>query len=158
MPNRAHDTDLGIDFFIPEIDEKLRNNLLAYNPKLVIGPRTIEIPPHTDILIPSGIRMILPEGYGLDLINKSGVATYNKLTIGAELIDTGYNGEIHFNLFNHSDKPSFITAGNKIVQGILVQNYITPLWEIGESEFDRTCERYNHQRNSDGFGSTQIVK
>lgn len=63
-PVRGHDTDAGIDFFIPE---DFKQTVLK---------------PGEDVLIDSGIKVIIPEGYALIFKEKSGVATKKKLTIG----------------------------------------------------------------------------
>lgn len=65
LPNKAHNVDAGFDFFIP-------NDFQPYT--LLQG---------NDICIPSGVKVIVPEGYALIAMNKSGVATKKKLRVGA---------------------------------------------------------------------------
>ena len=55
-PSRGTEKSAGIDFFVPDDFDK----------KLVF--------PEGSILIPSGIRADVPEGYALIVFNKSGVA------------------------------------------------------------------------------------
>ena len=55
-PVRGTGKAAGIDFFVP-------NNFSA-----IIGP-------HSDLLIPSGIKVEIPEGYMLMAADKSGVVT-----------------------------------------------------------------------------------
>ena len=64
-PVKAHPFDAGFDFFIPND----------------FGRRIL--PPGADILIPSGIKVDVPEGYALIAMNKSGIATKQKLRTGA---------------------------------------------------------------------------
>ena len=64
-PAKAHPFDAGFDFFIPN----------DYGRRI--------LPPGTDILIPSGIKVDVPEGYALIAMNKSGIATKQKLRTGA---------------------------------------------------------------------------
>ena len=56
LPQRAHDEDAGYDFFVP-------NDFAPYT-----------LLPGNDVLIPSGIKVIVPKGYALVAHNKSGVA------------------------------------------------------------------------------------
>ena len=55
-PSRAHSNDAGIDLFIPE-------DFLSQ----VLNPGQ-------SVLIPSGIKARVPEGYALIAFNKSGIA------------------------------------------------------------------------------------
>ena len=75
LPQRAHDEDAGYDFYVP-------NDFAPYT-----------LLPGNDVLIPSGIKVIVPKGYALVAHNKSGVATKLKLGHGAEVCDEGYSGE-----------------------------------------------------------------
>lgn len=68
-PCRAHDTDAGIDFFIPED---------FVSTKMKVGD---------SVLIPSGIKVNVPKGYMLTAFNKSGVATKKGLSVGACVVD-----------------------------------------------------------------------
>ena len=64
-PNKGHTEDAGIDFFIPN---DFKEQVLH---------------PSEDILIPSGIKAIIPNGWCMIAFNKSGVATKMKLRAGA---------------------------------------------------------------------------
>ena len=59
-PTRAHETDAGIDFFVPNDFE------------------TVTLKPGEDVLIDSGIKVIVPKGYALIFKEKSGVAAKRK--------------------------------------------------------------------------------
>ena len=131
-PVRGHDTDAGIDFFIPEDFE---NTTLK---------------PNEDILIDSGIKVIVPEGYALIFKEKSGVATRKKLTIGASVVDSDYRGVVHFHLFNNGEYTQEISAGDKITQGLVVPISLCKPVEISEEEYNS----YNTERGNNGFGST----
>jgi len=73
-PVRAHPTDAGIDFFVP--------NEQAWNVKA-----------HEDALIPSGIKLRLPEGYALIFFNKSSIPVKTGLIVGACVVDEKYFGD-----------------------------------------------------------------
>lgn len=131
-PVRGHDTDAGIDFFVPDDFEG------------------IVLLPNEDILIDSGIKVIVPKGYALIFKEKSGVATKKKLTLGASVVDSDYRGVVHFHLFNSGEYPQEILAGDKITQGLIVPISLCKPVEISEEEYNS----YNTERGNNGFGST----
>lgn len=149
-PVRGTDKSAGIDFFIPEDFEILR------------------LFPGDDVLIPSGIKVNLPEGYMLMAANKSGVVTSknavlrsgrtpkkeafnSNLIVGAEIVDEDYQGEIHIHLINVGNHKAILKPGMKIAQFILVPVAYAALEEVSdESElFDAKTTRADG-----GFGST----
>ena len=131
-PVRGHPSDAGIDFFIPEDFE------------------TITLFPGDDILIDSGIKVLVPREYALIFKEKSGVAVKKKLTLGASVIDSDYRGVVHFHLFNNGTEPQTISAGEKIVQGIVFPISLCEPKEITEENYNLNCT----QRGEGGFGST----
>ena len=140
----------GIDFFIP--------NDCSSN---------IYIPPRTDVLIPSGIKAKVPDGYTLIAKNKSGIATsfgamrragkepkktqpLASIIVGACVIDSDYQGEIHIHLINVGNTEVILEPGMKIVQFILVPIEQARLIEVPEAKlFSEITER-----GTGGFGST----
>ena len=161
-PVRANKTDAGIDFFVPAATEQFIEDLYEANPTVsilrpdlseadIVQATGIVIAPHKAILIPAGVRVIVPEGFGLIAKNKSGVSTKKQLVVGACVVDAGYEGEVHIHLINTSDKPQIINFGDKIVQFVLTQ--------LGESDIEVIePEAYDALTGSDrgegGFGSS----
>jgi len=135
IPTRANSTDAGIDFFIPN----------DYDGKT-------ELSPGESCFIPSGVKVDVPEGYALIAFNKSGVAVKKGLHVGACVVDCGYQGEIHINLTNVSAEDQTISAGDKIVQFILLPLASPYIEEV--NELDLHTEKSN--RGSGGFGSTGV--
>lgn len=131
-PVRGHPSDAGIDFFIPEDFE------------------SIELKPGEDVLIDSGIKVIVPRDYALIFKEKSGVAVKKKLTLGASVIDSDYRGVVHFHLFNNGTTSQTISAGEKIVQGIVFPISLCEPKEITEDNYNLNCTK----RGEGGFGST----
>lgn len=131
-PVRANPTDAGIDFFIPE---DFKETILQ---------------PGEDILISSGIKLIVPEGYALIFKEKSGVAVKKKLTVGAAVVDSDYRGIVHFHLFNNGLEPQSIKPGDKIIQGLVVPVLLCKLNKISNEDYDK----YETERGEGGFGST----
>ncbi len=85
-PARAHPTDAGIDFFFPnqftEADLKKSTDTTG-TPLYSTGHGNLVIPPFGSLLISSGTKWIIPDGYALVFFNKSGVASKKHLIIGA---------------------------------------------------------------------------
>lgn len=121
----------GIDFFVPDDFEEAM------------------VAPGNSINIPSGIIARFDPGKVLIAFNKSGIAVRNGLQVGACVVDSDYDGEIHLHLMNVSDKHVFITPGAKLVQFILLD--YNPVHAIIEVE--KFAERET-QRGKGAFGST----
>mgnify|MGYP001356447536 CR=1 FL=1 len=109
LPVRAHELDAGMDlFFCP-----------PPNPDL---PKQIEsVPPFGNSVFPTGVKIEVPEGYMLEIKNKSGIASKRGLLVGACVVDRGYTGEIFVNLHNPSDRSQTLHAGDKIAQAVFVK-------------------------------------
>lgn len=160
-PNHAHSLDAGIDFYIPEditeqeflekcettgIKPYYEINECGFISKIVLNAGDA-------VLIPSGIKVCVPEGYMLQYINKSGVASKLGLTLGACVIDSGYDGICHINLIAQYNRPVEILAGQKIAQGILIPVSNAEVTVV-DSEVITILNSKLTSRGSGGFGST----
>jgi dUTP pyrophosphatase len=133
-PHRGSPLSAGIDFFVPE------------------QFTSVTLEPHDDVLIPSGIKVKLPDGYALVGNNKSGVATKKRLIYGACVIDEDYQGEIHLHLINVGKNPVTINPGDKILQFLLEKQEYAGVIEVTSEE-----ELFGGElteRGEGGFGST----
>lgn len=104
LPHRAHDTDAGMDFFFAPTE----------------GAAT-RIKPGQSVLLETGIKMQVPPGCMLQIMNKSGIASKRHLITGACVVDEGYDGEIFVNLHNVGNDVEYIELGQKIAQGVFVR-------------------------------------
>lgn len=159
-PNRAHMTDAGADFYVPEFDDEFLKEFVVQNPdcyqEIEVKDKVMTIPPHGSVKIPSGVRVfIVDNSTYLWLDDKSGVAGNKHLKLGANCVDCGFTGEIIFHLFNFSDKPAEITEGQKLVQGIQQHYIATNYKEVSVEEFSKI---ENTPRGSGMFGSTNDMK
>ncbi len=138
LPVRAHPTDAGMDlFFCPAPRDDI--------------PKQIEsVLPHGSSLFPTGLKIEVPEGYMLEIKNKSGISSKRGLLVGACVVDRGYTGEIFVNLHNPSDRTQTIHAGQKIAQAVFVK--IREDIEIVESEniYDKETSRGDGALGSTG--------
>jgi dUTP pyrophosphatase len=135
-PRRGHPEDAGIDFFVPD------------------GFQDTTVYPQEDILIPAGIRCVVPEGFALVAHNKSGVCTKTGLAVGAAVIDSGYRGEVHIHLINTSNHPVIVSGGEKITQFLLVPVSLAEPVEVSGDEYAAYAKT---DRGSGGFGSTGVA-
>ena len=122
-PERNVNENAGIDVYIPENTAEFKKDFLAKNPGFEEGlfdkvEGKIYIKPHTDIIIPLGIRSKFSHGLALIANNKSGIATKKKLIFGASVIDESYQGEWHGHMINWSNELQVVDCGQKIVQFI----------------------------------------
>ena len=148
--------DAGIDFFVPNDWNEGQPYILR------IGEQ---------VNIPSGIKTKLKNTQYLQTMNKSGVALKKGLTFGACVIDSGYRGEIHLNMFKvvkgtedirvrrrgflgwlgFKEWATVINPGEKIIQGIIIQISNESAKYISNKEYAKGPKT---QRAAKGFGST----
>ena len=133
LPNRAHTTDAGMDFFYCPTDDV-----------------SITIPKNETVLLPTGVKVEVPTDHMLQIMNKSGVASKKGLLTGACVVDEGYTGEIFVNLHNVGSKPQTITPGQKVAQGVFVKISKPVLVEINEDSIYDT----KTSRGDGALGST----
>lgn len=133
LPVRAHATDAGMDFFFcPSIG----NHAL--------------IEPGQSVVLETGVKVEVPKGHMLQIMNKSGIASKRSLIAGACVVDRGYDGEIFINLHNVGVSPQVISQGDKLAQGVFIRISTPSVVEIEEdSIYDKPTDR-----GSGGFGST----
>lgn len=108
----------------------------------------VVIEPGKTAMIGTGLAMEIPEGYvGLiyarsGLATKRGLAPANKVGV----IDSDYRGEIKVALYNQSDAPQAVAAGERIAQ-IVIAPFLHAEYEVKETLSDT-------ERGEGGFGST----
>ena len=162
-PTKAHPTDAGIDFFVPDAkawDEGFRNMVIEYSRNPVpCAPSEgvefidnyLEVAPRAHVAIPSGVKTIIPRGFAMMMVNKSGVATKMKLDHSACLIDSEYRDELIFCFFNHNVEPVKIEPGMKITQGLIVPVINLELQEVLNCVYD---DMGKDTDRGGGFGSS----
>jgi dUTP pyrophosphatase len=130
MPAYAHKTDAGIDLY-SAIDCVLK--------------------PYDRKLIPSGIKLAIPEGYAGFVQPRSGLAIKNGISLvnSPGLIDSGYRGEVCIIMINlDKDMDFIIKKGDKICQLVIKKTEQANLIEVEELDAS--------DRGEGGFGSTGI--
>lgn len=124
MPERAHDTDAGMDLFSPE---------------------AVVIPAGGSAVINTGVHLGIPDGWCGLLVSKSGLNVKHGIT-STGLIDASYTGAIIAKLYNNSDEDYTVELGDKITQIVLLPFAAPKLVQVGS--LDKT------ERGDEGFGST----
>ena len=109
---------------------------------------SITINPGGRALIPTGLRVAIPEGYEIQVRPRSGLALKNGITLlnTPGTIDADYRGDIGVIVINHGTEPFTIMAGDRI--GQIVLNKIE---RIEWKEVDNLPDTI---RGEGGFGST----
>ena len=151
-PVRGTDFSAGIDFFVP-------NDFNNGTP--------FELKPQHDLLIPSGIKVNVPNTHMLMAADKSGVVTSKEaclvanrkpkanafdsmIIIGAKIVDEDYKGEVHIHVINVGKRNVMIEPGMKITQFIVVPVSYVGLEEVN-SEEALFKDKYS-TRGDNGFG------
>lgn len=121
MPKRQHYNDAGADVFAK------------------INSPTI--PPHSTVKIPLGFGLVIPDGY-MGLIFPRSSLSAKGITCELPPIDSGYRGEVHAIVTNHSDQyfnPSNMRIGQLVILPIVIADFD---YSLGD------------ERGNDAFGST----
>jgi dUTP pyrophosphatase len=102
------------------------------------------------LLIPTGLKIELPEGYEAQIRPRSGLALKHGITVlnSPGTIDADYRGEIGVILVNLSDTPFTINPGERIAQMIVAKHARIDFIEVDELD--------DSERGEGGFGHSGI--
>ena len=103
--------------------------------------------------IPTGLKMVIPFGFELQVRPRSGLA-YKKgisLTNTPGTIDSDYRGELQILIINHGKEDFEIKVGDRIAQAV-----IAPVWQAEFVEISALPEETDNSRGAGGFGSTGV--
>jgi len=104
------------------------------------------IPPGGRAVVPTGVRLEIPEGHVGLVWPRSGLAVRHGIDTLAGVIDSDYRGELGVVLVNHGPEPFRILPGDRVAQ-LLVQKVEQVCYARGESLNDTV-------RGPGGFGSS----
>jgi len=125
VPEYAHDTDTGMDFFVLE---------------------DVTVSPGRSVTIPTGIALEIHTGYVGLVWDKSGLASREGITTMAGVIDSGFRGAMDLIVFNTTAEEYTFKAGEKVAQ-MLIQK----VEHVGIISVDTLSDT---ERGNKGFGST----
>lgn len=132
-PSRGTPDSAGIDFYIPNDYKSL-----------------LPLQPGQSVNIPSGIRLVIENGFAGVFFNKSSIAVKG-LMVGACVVDSDYRGEVHLNVHNVSNKEITLLPGQKLTQMLILAVEPVKMYEATDEVFQKFN---NTQRGTGGFGST----
>lgn len=98
----------------------------------------------------TGLKVAVPRGYAMFVFARSstGVMLHCLLSNSVGVIDSGYKGEIHLDLYNFGDKPIELIDGQRVAQFLLAPRpKINLIPEIDSDDF------YKNDRGG-GLGSS----
>jgi dUTP pyrophosphatase len=133
FPEYAYPSDSGFDLFSTE---------------------DVILQPFGRALVPTGIKLSIPEEFEIQVRPKSGLAINQGLTVlnTPGTVDSGYNGEIKVIIFNTNNITVSISKGTKIAQAVLcpvVNGKYVSLIQVDKVE--------DGDRGDNGFGSTGLI-
>ena len=113
----------------------------------------INIPPFGRALVPTGIKLSIPEEYEIQIRPKSGLAINQGLTVlnTPGTVDSGYVGEIKVIVFNTNKETVTVSKGMKIAQAVLCPVVCGKYVSI--ELMDKVEDK---DRMDNGFGSTGL--
>ena len=107
----------------------------------------VHIAPHETIKLPTGWAFQPPEGYMLQILQRSGLASKGLIPLGG-ILDEDYTGEVIVIMLNTTDKYLSINNGDRIAQMAIRPYY--------QGEFEEVDELDETERGDGGFGSTGV--
>ncbi|MGR3973184.1 MAG: dUTP diphosphatase [Candidatus Rhabdochlamydia sp.] len=100
------------------------------------------------VLVPTGIKMEIPDGFELQVRPRSGLAFNEQVTVlnTPGTIDADYRGEVKVLLINHGKKPFVIQNKMRIAQLVVAP--------VIQAQFVSQASLSSTQRGEGGFGHT----
>lgn len=108
----------------------------------------IVIAPMARAVVPTGLRVAVPEGYEMQIRPRSGLAVKHGITLPNTpgTIDADYRGPLGVPLINLGDQPFVVRHGERIAQAV-VAPVVRARFDLSEG-LDQTA------RGAGGFGHT----
>lgn len=101
-------------------------------------------------LVPSGLKMAMPQGYEAQIRPRSGLAYRNGITMlnTPGTIDADYRGELKMLAVNLGNEPFTINHGDRIAQMVIAP--------VIQAEVSEVKDLSKTERGDGGFGSTGV--
>ena len=149
-----HGLDLLLKAACCDLYADLSDHCITLNPDVEVrnisgnenGPiQRVGIAPHSTIKIPTGWAFQPPEGYMLQILQRSGLASKGLIPLGG-ILDEDYTGEVIVIMLNTTDKYLSINNSDRIAQMAIRPYY--------QGEFEEVDKLDETERGSNGYGST----
>ncbi len=125
IPTYAHFSDAGADLYANE---------------------DVEILPNEVKIIPTGLKIEVPDGYELQVRPRSGMTVKTNVIAQFGTIDADYRGPVGVMLYNHGTEPYQVHKGDRVAQAVLAPTF--------HANFMLTDKLSETERGEGGFGST----
>ncbi|MCC2029990.1 dUTP diphosphatase [Microbacterium sp. YMB-B2] len=115
----------------------------------LVAAEAVRLEPGERALVPTGVRIALPDGYAAFVVPRSGLAAKHGITIvnAPGTVDAGYRGEIKVSLLNTDSSSAYdVAVGDRIAQLIIMP--------VTRARFIPVDELDDSVRGASGFGST----
>jgi dUTP pyrophosphatase len=108
----------------------------------------LRLAPGARVLVPTGLRMAIPEGFEVQVRPRSGLALKHGVTLvnAPGTIDSDYRGEVGVILVNLGPEPFVVGHGDRIGQIVVAP--------VTRGAFDVVDDLDETVRGASGFGST----
>lgn len=108
----------------------------------------VVLQPGERALIPTGIKMALPDGYEAQIRPRSGLAYKHGVTVlnSPGTIDADYRGDVGVLLINHGKEAFTIEDGMRVAQMVIAR--------YSQFEWNPVTDLDQTERGAGGFGST----
>jgi len=109
----------------------------------------VRLEPGARALVPTGVRIALPDGYAAFVVPRSGLAAKHGISIvnAPGTVDAGYRGEIKVSLLNTDTESAYdVAVGDRIAQLIVMP--------VARAVFHPVETLPESIRGEGGFGST----
>ena len=147
LPNYATPLSAGMDLRADFSRISNDNHLIVYGNIDLENNTKLTLYPGARVLIPTGLKIALPEGYEARIQPRSGLALKKGISVvnSPGCVDADYREEIGVILINHGVEPFVIENGDRIAQMIVSK--------VEHVEFEEVDCLTKTDRNG-GFGST----
>lgn len=117
----------------------------------IYAPCNFYIGANRDIMVGTGLKVAIPKGYMLQIMNRSSVAR-RRVVVGACVIDSDYQGQVIVHLINLNPYPESFSIGERIAQMVLTPVGLEEPFVVDEKDLFSE----NTKRGEGGFGSTGL--
>lgn len=110
----------------------------------------LTLAPGARALVPTGLRLEIPQGYEVQIRPRSGLALKHGITLPNTpgTIDSDYRGPLGVIVMNAGKDPFEIAHGDRIAQMIIAP--------VVQARFDMVTQLGDTERGVGGFGSTGV--
>lgn len=138
------DTSLGVPEYASEgaAGADLRANF--------VDRGSVVVNPGARVLVPTGLRLAIPDGFEVQLRPRSGLALKHGITLpnSPGTIDSDYRGPLGVIVMNAGTEPFEIAHGDRIAQMIVAP--------VVRADFREVSALSDTVRGAGGFGSTGV--